>query len=99
MGNTLKINQAALDDMQKALDWYESQSAGTEQRFHKAISESLKFILNYPEASAKRYRQLRYKAVKKFPYYILYIFDEMNAHVEIVAILHEKQDRKVWKNR
>jgi plasmid stabilization system protein ParE len=99
MGNTLKISQAALDDMQKALDWYESQSEGIEQRFHKAISESLKFILNYPEASAMRYRQLRYKTVKKFPYYILYIFDEINAHVEIVAILHEKQDRKVWKNR
>jgi plasmid stabilization system protein ParE len=99
MTNTLTINQFALEDMQNALDWYENQSIGSEQKFHKAIDEILKFIQKYPEAAAPRYRQLRYKALKKFPYYVLYLFDEAQGTIEIVAILHDRQDRKTWKTR
>jgi hypothetical protein len=34
MSNTLHVIQSALDDIQNALEWYESQSIGLEQRFH-----------------------------------------------------------------
>ena len=35
MSATLHIFKAALDDLQDALDWYASQSAGLEQRFSR----------------------------------------------------------------
>ena len=34
MSNTLHVIPSALDDIQNALDWYESQSTRLEQRFH-----------------------------------------------------------------
>lgn len=59
MSATLHIFKAALDDLQDALDWYESQSVGLEQRFSKAINERLTFISDHPEASAVRVEGFR----------------------------------------
>jgi hypothetical protein len=52
MSNTLHVIKSALDDIQNALDWYESQSAGLEIRFHKVLMERLKHIQTYPETSS-----------------------------------------------
>ena len=35
MSATIHIFKSALDDLQNALDWYDSQSFGLEQRFSK----------------------------------------------------------------
>ena len=49
MSNTFHVIQSALDDIQNALNWYESQSLGLEQRFHKALMKRLKFIQTIPK--------------------------------------------------
>jgi hypothetical protein len=51
MSAKLHILNAALDDLQNALDWYDLQSTGLEQRFSKEINERLTFISVHPEAS------------------------------------------------
>ena len=50
MSVTLTILKIALDDLENALNWYESQSEGLEQRFSKDMNERLAFIKTYPEA-------------------------------------------------
>lgn len=99
MSSTIKIVKSALDDLQDALDWYESQSEGLEQRFFKEINERLKFIATYPEASLVRAESFRGKQLKKFPYTIYYRFHESANLVEISAILHDKRDKSILKTR
>jgi plasmid stabilization system protein ParE len=99
MSNTLHVVQSALDDIQNALDWYESQSAGLEQRFHKALMERLKFIQTYPEATPFLDKRFRGVQLKKFPFTIYYNYDETNAFVRVAAILHNKRDKSILKNR
>ncbi len=67
MSATLHIFKTALDDLQNALDWYESQSNGLESRFSKAVNERLSFIADYPEASSIRVEGFRGAQLKKFP--------------------------------
>ena len=99
MSNTIHIFKSALDDLQNALDWYDSQSNGLEQRFSKEVNARLIFIAAHPEASPIRGGDFRGTQLKKFPYTIYYDFDEANALVHVVGVLHDKRDRKILKKR
>ncbi len=99
MSATLHIFKAALDDLQDALDWYDSQSTGLEQRFSKDINDRLSFISNHPEASPVRAEGFRGALLKKFPYTIYYDFDEHRNVVDVAAVLHNKRDRSVLGER
>ena len=99
MSSTIHIFKAALDDLQDALDWYDSQSSGLERRFSKEINERLKFIAKHPEASPVRAENFRGAKLKKFPYTIYYDYDELNDIVKVAAVLHDKRDRKLLADR
>lgn len=99
MSATLHIFKSALDDLQTALDWYDSQSTGLEQRFSKEINDRLTFISNHPEASPIRAEHFRGTQLKKFPYTIYYDFEEIKNVVYVAAVLHNKRDRTVLKER
>ena len=74
MSNTIHIFKSALDDLQNALDWYDSQSNGLEQRFSKEVNARLIFIAAHLEASPIRGEDFRGMQLKKFPYTILLRF-------------------------
>ena len=99
MSNTLHVIQSALNDIQNALDWYESQSIGLEQRFHKVLMERLKFIQTYPEATSFLDKRFRGVQLKKFPFTIYYNYDEANAIIRVAAVLHNKRDKSILKER
>ncbi len=95
MSVTLTILKIALDDLENALNWYESQSEGLEQRFSKDMNERLAFIKTYPEASPIRIKTFRGAQLKKFPYTIYYDFDEGQNLVRVVSVLHNKRNKNV----
>lgn len=99
MSATLHIFKTALDDLQNALDWYESQSNGLESRFSKAVNERLAFIADYPEASSTRVEGFRSAQLKKFPYTIYYDFEPSHNVVFVAAVLHNKRERSILKKR
>jgi plasmid stabilization system protein ParE len=99
MSAKLHILNAALDDLQNALDWYDLQSTGLEQRFSKEINERLTFISVHPEASPIRAEDFRGAQLKKFPYTIYYDFDDIQNVVYVAAVLHNKRDRNVLQKR
>jgi plasmid stabilization system protein ParE len=99
MSAKLHILKAALDDLQNALDWYESQSTGLEQRFSKEINERLTFISAHPEASPVRAEDFRGTQLKKFPYTIYYDYYHTQNVVYVAAVLHNKRDRNVLQER
>ena len=99
MSNTLHFLPSALSDIQNALHWYESQSTGLEQRFHKALMERLKFIQTHPEACSFLDKRFRGVQLKKFPFTIYYNYDEANTVIRITAILHNKRNKAILKDR
>jgi plasmid stabilization system protein ParE len=99
MSAKIHVFKTALDDLQDALDWYEAQSVGLEQRFSKAVNERMKFIANNPEASPIRAEGFRGAQLKKFPYTIYYDYDDAQQVAYVSAVLHDKRDRKVLRVR
>ena len=99
MSATIHIFKSALGDLQNALDWYDSQSFGLEQRFSKAVNERINFIANNPEASPIKVEGFRGTQLKKFPYTIYYDYEPVQSIVFVAAVLHDKRDRKVLASR
>ncbi len=63
----LYLQTAAINDLQEAIDWYETQKTGLGQEFLTAIGEVLGVIEENPLIFAQVYQQKRRAALRRFP--------------------------------
>jgi toxin ParE1/3/4 len=81
------IEPRALEDIQDAIDYYESKKVGLGEQFYKVVDEHLDTISRNPffEILYKDYRAL---PVKKFPFIIFYFIDEKLKTVYVLSIFN-----------
>lgn len=95
----LIVDPEALDDIQKATDWYNEQLPGLGSRFQiqtvKQIS-SLKY--SYSRHSI-RYKKVRCMLIRKFPYLVHFSVDENRGLIEVFALFHTSRNPKIWLKR
>ncbi len=99
MSYKIEIVEEAELEIKNAKDWYEEQSVGLGEGFSKAIKEHINSLTNPKVEHKTVYKNLRRILVHRFPYAIYYKRDEKNSLLKIMAVLHNKQSRKVLKKR
>jgi plasmid stabilization system protein ParE len=100
MSYTIRFSQLASDDLTKILGWYKEQNVeGLHKQFIEAISKVLRRLENSPQSNVVVHKNVRQALLKKFPYKILYTFDNAIVEVLIIAVIHQKRDPKIWKGR
>ncbi len=100
MTYTIRFSQLASDDLTEVLGWYKEQNAeGLHKRFIEALSQVLKRLENNPESNPIVHKNVRQALLKKFPYKILYTFDNAIVEVLVIAVIHQKRDPKIWQGR
>ena len=100
MSYTIRFSQLASDDLTEILGWYKEQNVeGLHKRFIEALSIVLKRLENNPQANPIVHNNVRQALLKKFPYKILYTFDNALVEVLIIAVIHQKRDPKIWQGR
>jgi plasmid stabilization system protein ParE len=100
MSYTIRFSQLASDDLTEILGWYKEQNVeGLHKQFIEAISKALRRLENNPQSNVIVHKDVRQTLLKKFPYKILYTFDNTIVEVLIIAIIHQKRDPKIWKGR
>jgi plasmid stabilization system protein ParE len=92
MNHNLIIQPEAEDDIQNGFEWYESQNPGLGSEFVRAVDVCLSGIGRQPLAYQVIYKQLRRVLIRRFPYVILYVFDQDT--VCVFACFHAKRDPK-----
>ena len=97
MSYTLIIRPEAEWDIQNAFEWYESRAPGLGSEFVRAVDVCLSGIGRNPLAYPTVYKQARRSLVRRFPYVILYVFDQ--DVISVVACFHGKRDPKSWDSR
>ncbi len=80
----LKITPAALVDLQEGITYYDSQQNGLGRKFESSVNTTLKKIKEYPYAASLLNEIVRYKAIKNYPYIILY---EVNTAINVLRIV------------
>jgi plasmid stabilization system protein ParE len=81
MSRKIIVSSSALRDIQQGIDYYKLQANGLGKRFEKVIHSTFTRIQHFPFAASFAYEQVRYKVIEKFPYIILYTFDDKHIYV------------------
>jgi len=98
-----KIKPFAELDLAESMDWYNLQQPGLELTFLDEVEKTIKHISQNPYGYAVRYKRkgiaIRFALVDRFPFVIVFFWDEMLQLIVIEAIWHTSRNPKHWKNR
>ncbi|PSB31871.1 type II toxin-antitoxin system RelE/ParE family toxin [Stenomitos frigidus] len=97
MSHGLIIRPEAELEIQDAFEWYEAQTLGLGSEFVRAVDTCLSGIGRNPLAYPIIYQQARRALVRRFPYGILYVFDQ--DIISVVACFHSKRNPRSWQAR
>ena len=92
----LLIDPGALQDIQEITDWYNAQSLQLGSRFQKTARSHINRLKKYCHAYSIRYADVRCMPVKKFPFLIHFVVDDINGTVEVFAVIHLSRHPKIW---
>ena len=87
------------DDLQEAVDFYNTRNKGLGARFIKKIKIRISYIKSNTYGYQVRYNEIRCAPVDSFPYTIHYkVIAEINTII-IVAVLCDYRDPTLWETR
>jgi toxin ParE1/3/4 len=92
---TIYISPTAVDDISVAIEYYNSLATDLGYRFADVIDSYFERITLAPTSSAIRYKNVRCKPVKKFPFLITYTIDELNQFIHILRVFNTYQE-PIW---
>ena len=93
---SLDIEPEALEDIQGAVDFYNSRKAGLGKRFYNAVDKHFDFLKKNYTAFAVRYDDIRCMPVSKFPYMVHYRVLESQETVSVKAVFCTHDDPGKW---
>jgi len=97
MKYNLTISEYALSDIEDAIYWYESIHQSLGEVLKSSLFISLDYVEQNPLHFSKKYKEVRVKFIRRFPYGIHYLVKENE--VKVVAFFHMKRDPKQWDKR
>lgn len=93
----IHFTKEALHDLEEILLWYEEQRLGLSYDFELCLEAGLFEINRNPQSFQKRYKKVKIKFIKRFPYGIHYLINLES--IIIVGVFHTSRSPKNWKNR
>jgi len=92
-------NPAVYNDIQEAVDWYNSQLPGLGKQFFLLLRETLKALPHSANHFAVRYDNVRCMPLKKFPFLIHYQIIPNLKLIQVEAILSTFRNPVTWAER
>jgi toxin ParE1/3/4 len=73
--------------------WYRSKVKGLENEFVKELKTNIALVKENPKLFQIKYLTIRAVPLKRFPYFVYYLFE--NNTVFILAVIAYKQDQQI----
>lgn len=100
MTYTIVFTPEANSDLTDILGWYnENTSPEIKKKFIGDVSKLLKTLEKSPKVYSIRLKNSRCAVLKKYPYNIYYWVDDGDSTVNVFAILHQKRNPAIWRDR
>ena len=93
MSYEILITPAALLDISEAVEYYNAKAKSLGYKFAADVDNNLRIISLMPKAYSIRYKKVRGKLLKKFPFLILYIENEKLKSIVILRIFNTYQNQ------
>jgi len=98
MAFTTVLDPRAIQDIQKAIDYYEEQQPGLGVQFEDSLNEYLRKLEQNPFFQV-RYDNVHCLPLKKYPYMIHFTIDEQEQLITVRAVFNTFRDPGIWKER
>ena len=92
MPYTILVTPTATEDIAVAIEYYNALAADLGYRFADLVAEYFDRIAELPTASAVRYKNVRCKPMKRFPYLITFAIDDAAHSVNILRVFNTYQE-------
>lgn len=86
-------------EFKKAIEYYEGQERGLGIKFSGEVKRVLERIRINPTAWTSISKNLRRSLTNRFPYGILYNYNEADQVINIVAVMHLHKEPGYWRGR
>lgn len=96
---TIDIEPEAIDDIQNAIDFYNSRRKGLGKRFFDTIDRHFTYLTRNYYSFAIRYDDIRCMKVEKFPYMIHYKILPQQKTVSVKAVFCTFENPDKWDER
>lgn len=93
MTYTVHLTSSARRDRDHVLAWYDAEAPHQTGRFIDEFYALARRIGEFPQSTPIVYRGTRRASLKVFPYQVWYRVHEDTKVVEIIALLHHRQDQ------
>ena len=92
MPYTILVTPSAVEDITVAVEYYNAIATDLGYRFADLVAEHFDRIARLPTASAVRYKNIRCKPMKRFPFLITFTIDEAAYAVNILRVFNTYQE-------
>ena len=92
MPYTILVTTTAMEDIADAVEHYNAIATDLGYRFADLVAEYFTLIAKLPTASAVRYRNVRCKTMRRFPFLIMFTIDEDAHAVQVLRVFNTYQE-------
>jgi plasmid stabilization system protein ParE len=92
----LFTNEALLD-LEDIIIWYEEQREGLSYDFELCFDAGIQEIIKNPLGFQNRYKEVKIRFIRRFPYGIHYIINDNN--IIVIGVFHTSKSPKNWNDR
>ena len=85
------LSPSALNDIQEALDYYNSKIDKLGYGFVEEVDLAMQDVARMPTAYGYRYKNVRAKQLRKFPFLVYFTFEESLSRIHVLRIFHTSQ--------
>lgn len=98
MAYKVVLGKSARRDIEAILDWYAGESPLALEKFIVGLYNRISELSQAPEqfSLVKQRPRFRKVKIKRYPYYIVYRFDEAKSLIFISAMIHERRNPDLW---
>ena len=86
------FSPVALIEYKDAVVWYKERSSKAAENFVQQIQNKIDKICHSPFRYPKTYKHFRETPLRKYPYSIIYFFDEEKKLVVLTSVFHHKRN-------
>lgn len=84
-------------ELEASVNWYEKERAGLGDQFLLAFEAAVDSVRRHPESRAVVALATRRALLRRFPYFIFYVFHD--GEVLVTALFHARRNPREWANR
>lgn len=95
----VRLTSRARKDRDRVVCWYDSEAPGQTERFINEFYVTTRRLAEFPQSARVVRRGARRVSLRVFPYQLWYRLNDEAGVVEVIALVHHRQDPKQLHDR